>query len=159
MPPRQISFKESIYPEGQITLHLLQSQTWETFQLITFLPLFPLQQEHHFRRHKSCFSSGHHSSLYCPLTSGHPHHHLCHDTSNWHSHTPSHTHHFSYRHHSCHYSTDQSQSCSSNSHYTAQETQLRKAKAYPRPSTPHKPHHSKTVIIQASPSDLKWLAK
>ena len=43
---------------------------------------------------------------------------------------------------------------SSTSHHTAQEPQARKAKQCPRPSTPHKPHHSKTVIIQDSPSDF-----
>ena len=49
--------------------------------------------------------------------------------------TPHPTHHFSHRCHS-HHSTDQSQSCSSNSHHTAQESQPRRAKQCPRPSTP-----------------------
>ena len=54
MPPRQISFKASIYPcpKGQITLQLLWSQTWETFQQVTV----PCHHSHHnrsssFRRH------------------------------------------------------------------------------------------------------------
>ena len=55
-----------------------------------------------------CSSLCHHLADRCP------HHHSCHDT-NWHSHIPSHTHHFSYRLHLCH-STHQSWSCSSNSH-------------------------------------------
>ena len=106
-----------------------------------------------FRGHTSHSSSTHHSSSCCPLANGCPHHHSCHDTSNQHSCTQSCTHHFSYRYHSCHYSTEQSQSHSSNSHCTAQETQPRKAKPHPRPSTPNKPHCSKTVIIKNSPSD------
>ena len=56
-------------------------------------------------------------------------------TPNWHSHTRSHTCHFSHGHHSCH-STDQSQSHSSNYHCTAQESYPRKAKLWPRPPPP-----------------------
>ena len=43
MPPRQISFKALIYPhpKGQITLYLLLSQTWETFQQVTVLAAIP----------------------------------------------------------------------------------------------------------------------
>ena len=52
------------------------------------------------------------------------------------------------------YSMDQSQSCYSNSHCPMQKIQLmRKTKPCPRPSTPHKSHCAKTVIIQDSPSD------
>ena len=86
-----------------------------------------------------------------PLADGCPHCHLCNDTSNWHSHTPSHTHHFAHRCPSCYYSTGPSKSCSSNPNHTAQEIQPRKAKSPLRPSTPHEAHHSKTVIIQDSP--------
>ena len=66
--------------------------------------------------------------------------------------TPSHTCHFSHKCH-LHHSTDHTQSHSSNfpSHRT--ETQPRKDTLCPTPSTPHKPHHSKTVTIQDSLSD------
>ena len=61
--------------------------------------------------------------------------------------------HFSHRCHPCHYSTDQSHSHSRNACHVAQELQPRKAKPCPRPSSSHKPHCSKTVTIQHSPSD------
>ena len=86
------------------------------------------------------------SSSCCPLANRFPYHLSCHDT-NLHSLTPSPTHHFC-RHHS-HHSTDQNQSCFSNSHHTTQE----KAKPCLKPSTIHKPYHSKMVTIQNSPSD------
>ena len=148
MAPRQILFKASIYPhlKGQITLHLLWSQTWQTFQQVTVPMLFQPDRSSSFRRHISCSSLSHHSS-------SHPNCHLCLDTSNWHSHTPSHTCHFSHRHHSCHNSTDWSHSHSSNSHCTAQETQPRKAKPHPRPSNPINPTFPR-LTIQDSPSDF-----
>ena len=68
-----------------------------------------------------------------------PHCPLCHNTSSQHSHTPSHTCNFSCRCHPCHYSMEWSGSLSRNSHHTAQETQPRKAKPLPRPSTPISP--------------------
>ena len=68
------------------------------------------------------------------------------------SYIPSHTCHFSHKHHSC-YSTYWSWSCSSNSHCTAPKTQPRKAKQHPRLSIPHKSYYSKTVAIQDSPLD------
>ena len=119
--------------KGQIML-LLWSLTWEAFQQVTVLLPFLSQQKQQFRRHTSCSSSSHHSCWCQPLANGCPHHHSHHDI-NMHSHTPSHTHHFSHRHHSFH-SIDQSWSCSSYSCHTTQETQPRKAKLHPRPSTP-----------------------
>ena len=122
---------------------------------------FNRSQSHHyshcnssssFRRHISHSSSNQQSSLCCPLADGCTLCHLCHDTSKWHSCTPSHTCHFSHKCNSCHYSMDWSWSHSSNSHHTAQEPQPRRAKPHPRPSTLHKPHHSKTVTMQNSPS-------
>ena len=92
-----------------------------------------------FKRHISCSSSHHCSSLWCPLTDGHPHCHSHCDTSNQHICTQSCTHHF-HRCHSCIYSMDQSWSCSSKPHHTAQEPQsIKKAMPHPRPSTPIDP--------------------
>ena len=93
----------------------------------------------------------HCSTSCCPSANRCPHHHLCSET-NWHSHTLFCTQLSSYRHHSYH-STDQTQSCYSNSHHIAQETQPRKAEPCPRSSTCYKSYHSKTVTIQNSPSD------
>ena len=43
LPPRQISFEGLIYPhpKEQITLYLLLSQTWKTFQQVTVPTMFP----------------------------------------------------------------------------------------------------------------------
>ena len=66
---------------------------------------------------------------------------ICTVTHQTDSHTPSNTHQFSCRCHSCHYSTDWRQSHSSNSNCTAQETQpMRNAKPHSRPPTLHKSH-------------------
>ena len=154
MPPRQISFKAAIYPhlKGQITLHLLWSQTWETFNRSQSCHCSNCNKSSSSVRRHTLYSLSSHGSSSChPSANRLPHHHSCHDT-NKHIHTPFHTHHFSHRHHSC-CSTDWSQSHSCNSHCTAQETEQRKAKQCPRPSTPYRPHHSKTVNIQDFPSD------
>ena len=83
-----------------------------------------------FRRHTSCSSSSHCSTLHHPSANGCSHHPSCHD-----SHTPSCTHLFTHRCHSCH-SVDWSQSCSSNTHHTVQGSQPRNVKQHPRPSNP-----------------------
>ena len=138
----KISFKTSIHPqlEGQITL-LLWSQTKETLQQITVQLHSHCNKINSFRRHTSCSSSSHHSSSHHPLADGCSHYPSCHDDDR-HSHTPSHTHYLSCRHHS-HHSLD----------HAAQDSQPRKIKQCPRPSTPHKLHHPKTITIQDSPSD------
>ena len=155
--PRQVLFQAMIHlhPNGYITTthnrhrhgrHFNQSQSQ--------------QNSHHdmsnssYRRHTLCSWSSHHSGLHYPSANRCLHCHLCLNTPHRHSHTPSKTHHFSYWHHSDHYSMDHSQSHSSNSHCTVWLPQLmKKAKPHPRPSSSHKSHHSKTVIIQDSPSD------
>ena len=76
--------------------------------------------------------------------------HSCHDT-NQHSCSPSSTCHFSNRHHSCH-SRPRVGLASATSTALHRKIQPRKAKQHLRPSTPHKPYHSKTVTIPDLPS-------
>ena len=79
-------------------------------------------------------------------------HYPSHHDNDRHSHTLSHTHHFPHR---CDSHTPlhrQSHSCSSRSCHTAQDSQPRKIKQWPRPSTPIK-YTPQTVTIQDSPSD------
>ena len=104
------------------------------------------ERNSNFRRHTAWSSISHCSNSCCTSTDGCSHDPSCHIC------TPSHTWHLSYRHHSCH-SRDQRWSCSSNSCHTTQEYQPRKVKQYTRPSTPNKPHCTKTVTIQDSHSD------
>ena len=110
------------------------------------LSLAPITTSSSFRRHTAHSSSSHHSSSCYPSADGCSHHLSCHDTKR-HSHIPSCTCHFSNR---CH-STCQSGPHSSNPHCTIQGPKPRNAKQLPRPSTPHKSHHCKTVTIQGSP--------
>ena len=145
MPPQQISFKASIHPQLEWTDHSPVMAPGDISAGHSPAPNSHCDRSSSFRRCTSNSSSSHHSSLHCPsadICSCHP---SCCDT-NRHSHTSSHTPHFSHRHHSCH-STDQSHCCSSNSHGTAQGSQPRKVEQFPRSSTPHKPHCSKTFII------------
>ena len=111
MAPRQISFKALIYPnpKGQITLHLLRSQTWGDFSVghspTAAIPT--MQQEQQFQ--KAHISAPHPATAAAPaaiwpINAPIATHTMTHPT--WHRGTLSHTHHFSHRCHLCHYSMD-----------------------------------------------------
>ena len=97
-------------------------------------PHFDHDRNSSHRRHTSCSFSMHCSSLHCLLANRHSYYPSCKDTIR-HSHTPSHTCHFSHRCHS-HYSIDHSQFHSCNSHNTAQRSQPRKVQVIPKTFNP-----------------------
>ena len=83
--------------KGQIRLHVLWFQIWETFYQSCCHSY--CDRSSSFRRHTLSSSSSHHSSLHPPLAHGCPHHLSYHDT-NLHSYISSCTHLFSCRCHS-----------------------------------------------------------
>ena len=95
-----------------------------------------LSHRRYYSRSHSCLhshcdrsSSFRRHTLHHPSANEYFHYPSCHDT-NRHSHTPSCTHHFSCRNHSCH-AMDQSESHSSSSHHAEQDSQLRETKQGP----------------------------
>ena len=148
IPPRQILFKTSIYHDQRDTSHSYYGpKHWRLFSRSQSCYHSHLDRSSSFGRHTLCSSSSHCSTLHHPSADCPFHHPLCCDI-NRHSCSPFHTHHFSHRCHSCH-SMDWSWSCSNSP--TAQHRNL----IPERPNStkdPHKPHCSKNVTIQDSPS-------
>ena len=145
-PQRQVSLKAMIHPQPKWTDHTTQYWhrhgrhfNWSLSCCNSNLE----RSSSSFRRHTLCSSYSHHSGSHCPLANKCPHHHLCHNTPKRQSHPILHSP-LLLPHYSHHYATDWTKSCSSNSHHTAWETQLkREAKPHPKPSIPHTSHHSK----------------
>ena len=154
MPPQQIAFKALIHPllKGQITL-LLWSHTRTHYSRHS--PALVHTVTEPATLEGASHTSSHHSSLCHPSADGHSEYPSNHN-NNRHSHTLSHTHHFSHRGHS-HYSTDQSQSYPSSSHHTAQYLLPRKMKQCPRASTtinPTTPKLSPSRILLRTPPQI-----
>ena len=157
MWPWQVSFKAIIFPhpQGQITLHPLWAQTWETFQMITITLSFPVQQEQQqFQKAHIMLLIKPPQWLTLPFAWWMSHQHSCQDTPHRHSCSPSHTCHFSLQHHLATIPRS-----TANLTPATLTTWHREHSWWGKPShtqdhePPHTSHHSKIVISQDSPSD------
>ena len=152
MPPRQVLFQATINPhlKGQITVHSLQTQTWEKFQPITITLLIPSQQEQQqLQKAHIALPIQPLQHLALPFGQQMPHHHSCWDTPTGivtlhleHATSPS----------------DVTQATipwtiaglTLVTHHTAWRPQpTKKVKPHPRPLTPHKIHQSKPSSSRA----------